>query len=65
MIFNDHCKAGISFEEVRIWEFKSEENQCRLKSMTDLRGMEVRNERTALIKTGDWSPDCEARLRSV
>ena len=28
--------------------------------MTDLRGVEVRNERTALIKTGDWSPDCGA-----
>ena len=60
MLVDDHCKARTSFEEVRIWEFKSEENQCRLKSMTDLRGMEVRNERTALIKTGDWSPDCEA-----
>ena len=38
----------------------SEENQWGLKSMTDLRGVEVRNERTALIKTGDWSPDCGA-----
>ena len=28
--------------------------------MTDLRGVEVRNERTALIKTRDWSPDCGA-----
>ena len=30
--------------------------------MTDLRGssMEVQNERTALIKTRDWSPDCGA-----
>ena len=25
--------------------------------MTDLIGMEVRSERTTLIKTGDWSPD--------
>ena len=32
-------------------------SQGRLKSMTDLIGMEVRSERTTLIKTGDWSPD--------